>query len=697
MPKKNKNVLQKFVFTKLFLLAAACLSCCIIGLHYLKIIQPIEFASYDLLFYLKPPEFVDERITIVEWDEKSISSLQESLISDSNLNKLIAEISSHNPRVIGLDLYRDIPVPSSRLDAKENAKAHDRLNQTFKTNSKIIGIHKSVIPKMSPSPILAEKGRSAAADISPDTDVRLRKVYMFPTSDENGMPTEVPYIGIALGYNYLAQEGWLADNDPRGIKIHKGSKSSILKPLSPLAADNLTGKDSNWKLFVNWRKTLTDKNFNSVSAVNIIEGSSKSDYLFRDRLVIIGNSNNYNSDIHRTAIDRWQQNLSSSSNWQQEQRTSGVEIVAQVSSSIISHVLNNRNLIYPVPEWILHASIIFPLFSLAVICENHFNTNILISQLWWKIFGYSILFISGLAIISFLCFEFMGVWFSVVPSIIGIILGGFTYALLSNSEKEKSDLKYLKLLMKDFKHNIRNISRSISSANRAIERNNCEIDQQLKDNLSLLEDREIEFLEDLIRRNISNINIRSNVISEAIERVNSYQERTTTYLKYTYSKSIYHTKVCNLNAEINKTVSNFVYFQDTQFNYRLEPTYDNKIVSQKIYINDWLIIVENLLSNAIYAINPELNESPDFEPKIEITTVNKSRQIVLVVEDNGIGIPKRLHHKVFLPFESFKDGRGDGMGLYLVSQIVNCRKGKLFLDSDVMKGTKITISLPKIS
>ena len=77
-------------------------------------------------------------------------------------------------------------------------------------------------------------------------------------------------------------------------------------------------------------------------------------------------------------------------------------------------------------------------------------------------------------------------------------------------------------------------------------------------------------------------------------------------------------------------------------------------------------------------------------------TFNTPKNIRLIVEDNGIGIPEEIQQKIFFPFVSFKEGRGDGMGLHLVSQIVNCRQGKLILESHATTGTKFIIELPKI-
>ena len=667
---------------------AVYLSFSIITIHQFGMIHNIELANYDFLFHLQQQEPVDERIALVEWDENSINTLQESIISDNTLNLILSKILKYNPKIIGLDLYRDIPVSSFKLDREANIQAYNSLNQTFMLNSNIIGIQKIIFPKIEPTPVLAKDGRVAASDLYQDFDVRVRKAYTFPNVDIDGNPTEIPYIGVALAYQYLAKDGWLADNVVDGLNIHKHNKSLVFKKFpTKLSAGKFVKDDSQWKFLLNWRKTKLNNNFQSISVAEILKESKNLDNLFRDRLVIIGNVTSYNGDTHRTPLDRFST---------QEELMNGVEIVAQVSSSIISAALDDRNLIHPAPLWVEYSLLIFPIFSIAKKCEDFLNSNGSLSQLRLRTFIYGILYIAVLCIICIVSFQNFGIWVSITPSIIGIILSWICFNTFSQSQKEKRDFHYLKLLMKDFKHNIRGVSRQIASANRAIHRNNNAITSKISNNSSLFEEREIDFLEDLLKKNINSITTRNQAIDAGITRINRYQERTANFLNYTYSNSIHNLKIYDLNFKINEFINHFISEQRIEYTYSIEQSYDELIIAQKVHIDDWLIIVENLVSNAVYAINPEFNQHKNFEPKIKLKTINTPKNIKLIVEDNGMGIPEKFQQKIFFPFVSFKEGRGDGMGLHLVSQIVNCRKGKLTLKSNSMTGTIFTISLPKI-
>jgi two-component system OmpR family sensor kinase len=97
----------------------------------------------------------------------------------------------------------------------------------------------------------------------------------------------------------------------------------------------------------------------------------------------------------------------------------------------------------------------------------------------------------------------------------------------------------------------------------------------------------------------------------------------------------------------------------------------------------------NLLSNAVkYSPHGGL---------IRVTAVQDGAQIVVVVEDHGIGIPERDRQRVF---ERYYRGSntsgivGSGVGLYLISTIVDLHKGSVALDSREGEGSRFTLRLP---
>jgi signal transduction histidine kinase len=68
----------------------------------------------------------------------------------------------------------------------------------------------------------------------------------------------------------------------------------------------------------------------------------------------------------------------------------------------------------------------------------------------------------------------------------------------------------------------------------------------------------------------------------------------------------------------------------------------------------------------------------------------------MVVEDNGSGMDAATRAHAFEPFFTTKAGKGTGLGLVTVHDIVSSNGGLIHLDSTVGKGTRITVLLPLV-
>lgn len=85
--------------------------------------------------------------------------------------------------------------------------------------------------------------------------------------------------------------------------------------------------------------------------------------------------------------------------------------------------------------------------------------------------------------------------------------------------------------------------------------------------------------------------------------------------------------------------------------------------------------------------------------KLKIT--DSGSYAALIIEDNGIGIPKESQERIFERFYRVDKSRskqtgGTGLGLSIVKHIVTYHNGSIKLISDIGKGTKIIIALPKL-
>lgn len=99
-------------------------------------------------------------------------------------------------------------------------------------------------------------------------------------------------------------------------------------------------------------------------------------------------------------------------------------------------------------------------------------------------------------------------------------------------------------------------------------------------------------------------------------------------------------------------------------------------------------IVYNLLTNAIKY------HSPDRSPIIRIRTEKADNDILLSVEDNGLGIPDDKREKVFTMFKRLhKHVEGTGIGLFIVKRIIDNTGGRIDVESIPGQGTTFKILL----
>jgi two-component system NtrC family sensor kinase len=78
-----------------------------------------------------------------------------------------------------------------------------------------------------------------------------------------------------------------------------------------------------------------------------------------------------------------------------------------------------------------------------------------------------------------------------------------------------------------------------------------------------------------------------------------------------------------------------------------------------------------------------------------VTSAPEADNVVITVEDDGIGIPPALLPRLFDPFVTTKeDGKGTGLGLAICRSIIDRHRGKIEVKSEVGRGTAFTIRLP---
>ena len=96
-------------------------------------------------------------------------------------------------------------------------------------------------------------------------------------------------------------------------------------------------------------------------------------------------------------------------------------------------------------------------------------------------------------------------------------------------------------------------------------------------------------------------------------------------------------------------------------------------------------ILNNLVTNAVQAM-PE-------DGKLSIESLREKNDVVITVEDTGVGIPEEVRSKLFTPLFTTKS-KGQGFGLAVVKRMTEALGGDVTFESQEGKGTKFIIRLP---
>lgn len=189
----------------------------------------------------------------------------------------------------------------------------------------------------------------------------------------------------------------------------------------------------------------------------------------------------------------------------------------------------------------------------------------------------------------------------------------------------------------------------------------------------------VEVLKDEIDWDNASRQILSEILLE-MDRINNILNDLLTYAK---PKELELSKV-NLNDLISQSIKhakNQILAKDISF-------IENPS-AEKIYIfGDPLKLEQvflNLFLNSIQAIKDK--------GIIEIGKQVKNDEVEILIKDNGEGIPEYNLPYIFKPFFTTKP-KGTGLGLSLCRQIIEQHKGKIWVESQVGKGTILHISLP---
>lgn len=288
------------------------------------VLQPLEWKVLDLSLRWRPTEAVDKRITIVEITEEDIQSGLGYPISDGAVAQLIQTLQAYEPRAIGIDIFRDIPV-------KEGQQI---LASAFRESENVIGINRIDGPGLAiaPHPALPEE-RIGFADALLDKDGAIRR-SLLASADPNGHYRFS--LTIRMVEKYLAQDGLTLDNglkDPETMRFGETEIPRLRANTGSYVRTNYGGNQA----LINFR--VGQRPFTKVSYTQVLSGQVDP-ALIKDRAVLVGYTAQSVKDfVTSSAIISPSPSL-----------IPGVDVQAHAISQILSAVYDGRPFLKALPE-----------------------------------------------------------------------------------------------------------------------------------------------------------------------------------------------------------------------------------------------------------------------------------------------------------------------------------------------------------
>ncbi|WP_318655514.1 CHASE2 domain-containing protein [Leptolyngbya sp. KIOST-1] len=256
------------------------LTATVLALRWVGLLQPAELWAYDALMRSRPAETPDPRLVVVTVDENDIQSQtapnRRGSVADATLHQALTILANSEPRIVGLDLYRDFPASDPALVA---ALEQPNLVGLCKSRDAIAG---SVGISPPPELPLAQVGFS---DFVEESDGLVRRQLLTLTPDPVS-PCQSSYGFAALvAIHYLNQAGLSPGFTAQG-NLHIGD---VVFPRLNQRTGGLQRIDNGGnQLLLNYRALAApDQIAATVTLQQLLNGQVNLERL-RDRIILIG-------------------------------------------------------------------------------------------------------------------------------------------------------------------------------------------------------------------------------------------------------------------------------------------------------------------------------------------------------------------------------------------------------------------------